>query len=90
MAANRRDPYQMHNLVSKRSASARLRAYREKSQIWRKDRNDTFEACTWYRDHWTTDRNIRMTAIGVRQDLGALQKILAKWPTGEAGPQNPR
>ena len=57
-----------------------LRHCSEKSQRWRKERNDTFEACTWYRDHWTTDRNITMTATGVRQDLGKLKDVLAKWP----------
>jgi hypothetical protein len=24
--------------------------------------NDTFEACTWYREHWTEDRVIVRTA----------------------------
>ena len=24
--------------------------------------NDTFEVCTWYRDHWTEDRRILRTA----------------------------
>jgi arylsulfatase A-like enzyme len=87
---NRRDPYQMRNLASDKSAPATLREYRERSQRWRKERNDTFESCTWYRDHWTSDRNITATAMGVRQDLGVLQKVLAKWPTGETVPKNPR
>ena len=76
---NRRDPYQLRNLATEKSASATLRAYRERSQKWRKERNDTFESCTWYRDHWTTDRNITMTASGVRQDLSVLQKVLQQW-----------
>lgn len=79
---NRRDPFQMRNLASERSASATLREYRDRSQRWRKEQNDTFEACTWYRDHWTTDRNITMTAMGVRQDLGKLKDVLAQWPVG--------
>ena len=77
---NAADPYQLRNLASDKSAAATLREYRERSQKWRKDRNDTFEACTWYRDHWTTDRNITMTAMGVRQDVGALKAVLDQWP----------
>jgi len=26
--------------------------------------NDTFESCTWYRDHWTSDRCILRGAKG--------------------------
>jgi arylsulfatase A-like enzyme len=76
---HRSDPYQMRDLAGERSAAATLRHYREKSQAWRKERNDTFETCTWYRDHWTRDRNITMTASGVKQDLSALDQIRAKW-----------
>jgi hypothetical protein len=32
----------------------------------------------WYRDRWTTERNIVSTATGVKQDLGALQRIVEK------------
>jgi arylsulfatase A-like enzyme len=77
---NRHDPYQLRNLALEKSAAATLREYRERSQKWRKERNDTFESCTWYRDHWTTDRNITLTATGVKQDLTELQKVRAKWP----------
>jgi arylsulfatase A-like enzyme len=76
---NRPDPFQMRNLAGEKSASATLREYRGRSERMRKERNDTFEACTWYRDHWTTDRNITMTATGVRQDLGKLKDVLTKW-----------
>ena len=76
---NRADPYQLRDLAEDRSQAATLQHYREISQRWRKERNDTFESCTWYRDHWTQDRNIVMTAQGVRQDMGALNKITAKW-----------
>jgi arylsulfatase A-like enzyme len=86
----RRDPYQLRNLAEEKSAAATLREYRERSRSWRKQRNDTFESCTWYRDHWTRDRNITLTSTGVRQDLGTLEKVLAKWPTGETTPRNPR
>jgi arylsulfatase A-like enzyme len=76
---NRTDPYQLRNLAEDRSLEATLTHYREVSQRWRKERNDTFESCTWYRDHWTKDRNIVMTAKGTQQDLGALNKITADW-----------
>ena len=77
---HRSDPYQMRDLAEEKSAAATLRHYREMSQAWRKERNDTFEACTWYRDHWTRDRNITLTASGVKQDLAALEQLRAKWP----------
>jgi len=77
---HRSDPYQMRDLTGERSAAATLHHYRQKSQAWRKERNDTFEACTWYRDHWTRDRNITLTATGVKQNLAALDKIRANWP----------
>ena len=76
---NRSDPFQMRDLAEEKSAAASLRHYRDRSQAWRKERNDTFEACTWYRDHWTRDRNIILTASGVEQDLAALEQIRAKW-----------
>ena len=76
---NRTDPYQLRNLAEDRSQSATLGHFREMSRRWRKERYDTFEACTWYRDHWTEDRNIVMTATGTRQDTGALNKITAEW-----------
>ena len=82
---NRRDPFQMRNLAGEKSASAALREYRGRSERGRKERNDTFEACTWYRDHWTTDRNITMTATGVRQDLGKLKDVLTRWPSPLGG-----
>jgi hypothetical protein len=69
----------MRNLTGEKSAAATLRHYRDRSQAWRKERNDRFEACTWYRDRWTRDRNIVQTATGVTQDLGALEKIRATW-----------
>jgi arylsulfatase A-like enzyme len=71
---NLRDPFQLRNLAAEKSASLILREYRERSQQWRQERNDSFESCTWYRDHWTKDRNIILTATGVQQDLDALPK----------------
>lgn len=76
---HRKDPLQLKNLAEERSHARLLRHYREKLRRWMKEHNDTFESCTWYRDHWTVDRNIVRTATGVTQDLEALQAILRQW-----------
>jgi len=81
---NRKDPYQMINLAEDRSQSALLEHHRQVSEKWRKDQNDTFEACTWYQ-RWTKDRNIVTTAKGTSQDLAALKKITDKWFPGDLG-----
>jgi arylsulfatase A-like enzyme len=82
---NRRDPYQLRDLAEDRANAATLGHYRELSEQWRKQQNDTFEACTWYRDHWTEDRNITSTARGVSQDLKKLRNTLERWyPSGKS------
>ena len=55
---NRDDPYQMKNLAGEKKQGDRMERFRAllKEQMERID--DTFEACTWYRDHWTRDRCI--------------------------------
>jgi len=61
---NLHDPWQMHNLVGDpacRDVRKRLRTWMEKKMA---DLNDTFEACTWYRDNWTRDRIILRGAKG--------------------------
>ncbi|MEO7648915.1 MAG: sulfatase [Bryobacteraceae bacterium] len=63
----RRDPWQRKNLAEERSHRAKAAHYRGQLAKWRKERNDSFESCTWYRDRWTKDRNIVMTASGVKQ-----------------------
>ncbi|MBI1895770.1 MAG: sulfatase [Acidobacteria bacterium] len=70
------DPYQKKNLAEDRGHTAKLRHYRDGLTLWMKDHNDRFESCTWYRDHWTADRNIVLTASGVKQDLRDLQKVM--------------
>ncbi len=47
---NRRDPYQLTDLVGEKSSGPTLEHYREMSRRWHKERNDSFEACSWYRD----------------------------------------
>ena len=70
------DPYQMKNLAADRSQAAKLTHYRTQLQSWMKEHNDQFESCTWYRDHWTNLRNIVNTAMGVKHDLAALDRIV--------------
>jgi arylsulfatase A-like enzyme len=85
---HRRDPFQMRNLADEKSAAALLREYRERSARWRKERNDTFEACTWYRDHWTQDRNITSSGTAVKHPLAPLQALTTRWFAGGVGEQN--
>jgi arylsulfatase A-like enzyme len=85
---NRKDPYQLRNLADEPSSAATLRHLRELSKQWRKEQNDSFEACTWYRDRWTKDRNIVMTAKGIQQDLEGLSKITTKWFANGVGERN--
>lgn len=63
----RRDPWQQKNLAGERYSAATLTHYRGRLRRWRQEHNDSFESCTWYRDHWTRERNIIMTATGVTQ-----------------------
>lgn len=76
---NVKDPFQMKNLAEDRAQRSRLMRYREISSRWRKEQNDTFEACSWYEPRWTTNRNITQTAKGVGQNLDELKEILGKW-----------
>jgi arylsulfatase A-like enzyme len=82
------DPYQMKNLAEDRQFAATLSHYRDRLTKWRKEHNDVFEACTWYENRWTKDRNIVNTASGISQDLGALEKITRQYfPAALATPQ---
>lgn len=84
---NFKDPYQLRNLVGERGEAANLRRVRDLSTKWRKEHNDTFEACTWYRDHWTKERNITSTAVGTGQDLAKLDQLVRKYyPEGIPAP----
>jgi len=75
---NTADPYQMKNLAVDKGQSTKLQHYRRQLQRWMKEHNDQFESCTWYRDRWTTDRNITNTATGVKHDLNALSAIVQR------------
>ena len=76
---HRKDPYQMIDLAGERSYAATLKRCRTMSETWRKEQNDTFEACSWYESRWTVDRNITNTAKGIGQDLNLLKQLTATW-----------
>ena len=59
---NQSDPHQMHNLVADPAHAETLGRFRDMLRARMAALNDTFEACTWYRDHWTEDRTILRTA----------------------------
>ena len=84
---NTKDPYQMRNLAAEKSDGATLRHFRQLAAKWRKEHNDSFESCTWYRDRWTKDRNITSTATGTKQDLARLDKMVRQYyPEGIPAP----
>jgi arylsulfatase A-like enzyme len=57
------DPYQMHNLAGDQGHVPTLQTMRALLQQKMAAINDTFEACTFYRDHWTDgQRNIIRSA----------------------------
>jgi len=58
------DPLQMKNLASDASAASVMAKFRQMLKSKMADLNDTFEACTWYRDHWTEDRVVLRGAKG--------------------------
>ena len=59
---NQADPYQMHNLATDSDYAGVIDHFRAMLKSQMASLNDTFEACTWYRDHWTEDRIILRTA----------------------------
>ena len=56
------DPLQANDLAGDPAHAATLARYREALRARMAALGDTFEACTWYRDHWTRDRVILRTA----------------------------
>jgi arylsulfatase A-like enzyme len=59
---NINDPFQMNNLAANETARPLLEKFRGMLKARMNGINDTFESCTWYRDHWTKDRIILRTA----------------------------
>ncbi|MCL2645837.1 MAG: sulfatase [Phycisphaerales bacterium] len=58
------DPLQMKNLAGEAFALPVLEKFRGMLKTKMAELNDTFEACTWYRDHWTKDRVVLRGARG--------------------------
>jgi len=58
------DPYQTKNLAADAAHKDTMRRFRKMLAAKMESLNDTFEACTWYRDHWTKDRIILRGARG--------------------------
>jgi arylsulfatase A-like enzyme len=62
---NQGDPLQMRNLARDPGHRDTLDRLRKQMAEKMKSLDDTFEACTWYRDHWTDGkRNIVASAKG--------------------------
>lgn len=55
---NGKDPYQMHDLSGDPKHKETLERFRKALADRMAAIGDTFEASTWYRDHWTKDRII--------------------------------
>jgi len=75
---NQADPGQTTNLVADPNHAQALGRLRAALKHRMAAINDTFETCTWYRDHWTQDRNILRGARGGTHDLDALAKIIGR------------
>ncbi|NBD24549.1 sulfatase family protein [Paenibacillus glycinis] len=56
------DPHQLRDLAGDPRYGAELDRFRELLARRMSRIGDTFERCTWYRDHWTEDRRIVRTA----------------------------
>jgi arylsulfatase A-like enzyme len=59
---NRADPYQTQDLAADPGHAAVRERFRGAIQDRMAALGDRFEACSWYRDHWTADRVIVRTA----------------------------
>jgi arylsulfatase A-like enzyme len=55
---NQADPFQMHDLAATAGAGETLQAFRTLLQAKMAEVEDTFEASSYYRDHWVKDRII--------------------------------
>jgi len=76
---NRNDPYQMQNLAGSAKHAERADHYRKMLKQRMEELDDDFEKCTWYREHWTRDRNILRGAKGGSHDLDALAAIVRRY-----------
>lgn len=55
---NQKDPHQINNLAEDAGYAQTLNRFRELRAEKMRQLNDTFPACTWYRDHWTNGNRI--------------------------------
>jgi arylsulfatase A-like enzyme len=55
---NLKDPYQLHSLAGSAADQETLNHFRALLKARMAELDDTFEASTWYRDHWVKDRVI--------------------------------
>ena len=75
---NQADPYQTKNLAADKKHADALERFRKLLGRRMAELSDTFETCTWYRDHWTKDRNIIRGARGGAHDLDSLARIIRR------------
>ncbi len=74
-----KDPYQMRNLIDDARHADTAERFRTMLKRRMAELNDTFETCTWYRDHWVKDRVILRGAGGGSHDLRRMNAILRRW-----------
>ena len=79
---NQADPYQMKNLIDDPAHAKAAERFRTMLRDRMADLKDDFRPCSWYREHWTKDRNILRGAKGGSHDLEALGKIVGKYFPG--------
>ena len=70
------DPFQLSNLVGSPAHADALHHFRRMLRERMAELNDTFPPSTWYRDHWTRDRNVLRGARGGTHDLAALERLI--------------
>jgi len=61
---NKNDPKQLKNVIDDPAHAQAAARLRKQLAAKMKDLGDTFEACSWYRDHWTENRRILRGAKG--------------------------
>lgn len=62
---NKNDPYQINNLAGNSKYKSTLESFRRMLANKMESLSDTFEKCTWYKEHWTDgNRNILRAARG--------------------------
>ena len=74
--SNEDDPYQLKNLAKNPDYTDKAQLYRTLLDDWMNVQEDGFEACSWYRNQWTKDRNIIRGAKGGCHDLEQLSEII--------------